>query len=272
MQFIGPPFTFGIQQISTTSTTVGYNCFTAVEDNVFWMGRGAFFVYSGQVQELPCPVKEFVFGDINFDQLDKVFAGTNTEFSEVIWFYPSASSDENDRYVIYNYQDNAWYFGQLARTAWLDCCPEPFPVAAGTDQFLYYHENGTNDGSTLPPSPLNAFIESAPLDIAEGEQFLFLRRVVPDVSFAGSTPSIGGALPPKVEMTVLAQNYPGSAIGNTQNVPTVREAAFPIEEFTEQVHIRLRGRTVRLRVESNQTNTRWILGTVRIDVRPDGRR
>lgn len=270
MQFIGPPFTFGIQQISTAMTTIGFNCFTSVEDNTFWMGNGAFFVYSGQVQELPCPVKEAVFGDLNFNQTDKIYAGTNSQFSEVIWFYPSRNSDENDRYVIYNYQDNAWYFGSLARTAWLDCCPDPFPIAAGTDGRLFFHENGLNDGSTIPPSPLPAFIESAPVDIGDGEQFMFIRRIVPDVTFAESTSDDN--LPPRVNMQLQAQNYPGSALGNSQEGLTVRQAAFPVEEYTEQVHIRLRGRTIRLRVESNQLNTRWILGTPRIDVRPDGRR
>lgn len=266
MQFLGPPFTFGIQQISTTVTTVGFNCFAAVEDSVYWMGRGSFFVYSGQVQELPCPIKDFVFQDINTNQLDKVFAGANTQFSEVVWFYPSRTSDENNRYVIYNYADNAWYYGGLARTAWMDCCPEPFPIAAGTDGRLYYHEDGTDDGSTVPPSALNAYIESSPVDIADGEQQMFIRRVVPDVTFKNSTNT------PRVLMQLKAQNFPGSPLGTTQDALTVRQAQFPIERFTEQVHIRLRGRTVRLRVQSNRVGTGWSLGTPRISVRPDGKR
>lgn len=272
MKFIGPPFTFGIEQVSSAITTIGFNSYVAVEDNVFWMGRNTFFVYSGQVQELPCPVKEYVFDNINQAQLDKVFAGSNVEFSEVIWFYPSSGSDENNRYVIYNYQDNAWYFGELARTAWMDCCPEPFPVAAGTDNRLYYHESGANDGSTIPPTPLNPYIESSPIDITEGENLMFISRFIPDVTFINSETVPGLGTQPRVDMTLQAQNFPGSALGNTQNALTVRQAAFPVEQFTGQVHIRLRGRSVRLRVESNQLNTRWILGTPRIDLRPDGRR
>jgi len=271
MQFIGPPFTFGVQQISSGVTQQGFNCYAAAEDTVFWMGKASFFVYSGQVQELPCPIKDYVFSDFNAQQADKVFAGTISEFSEVIWFYPSANSDENDRYVIFNYQDKAWYFGQLSRTAWMDCCPEPFPIAAGTDRRLYYHENGVNDGSTIPPSPLNAYIESTPLDISNGESLMFVNRILPDVTFSDSS-NTQAAQAPRVTMTLKAQNFPGSALGTSQSATAVRQATFPVEQFTEQVHIRLRGRTVRLRVESNQVNTRWILGTPRIDLRPDGRR
>jgi hypothetical protein len=272
MRFIGPPFTFGVEQISQTTTIMGFNAFAQAEDAVFWMGRGTFWVYSGQVQELPCTVREYVFGDINMNQSDKVYAGTNTEFSEIIWFYPSADSDENNRYVVYNYRDQAWYYGEMSRTAWLDCCPEPYPVAAGADNFLYYHELGINDGSQMPPVPLNSYIESSPIDITEGNNYMMVNRVLPDVSFYQSNNSNSNSEKPQVTMSLIAQDFPGANYGKTELVPVERLAKFPVEQFTNQVHVRLRTRSVRLRVESNQTNTRWQLGTPRVGLRPDGRR
>jgi len=266
MRFIGPPFTFGVEQISTTTTAVGFSCFVAAEDAVYWMGRGTFWVYNGQVQELPCAVREYVFNDINLGQSDKIYAGVNSEFSEVLWFYPSKDSDENDRYVVFNYKEQVWYYGELARTAWIDCCPEPYPVAAGLDQSLYYHDFGLNDGSQTPNTPLNSFIESAPIDMQEGNQFMFVRRILPDLTFYNSNNS------PQATLTLTTQNFSGSALGDTATAPTARSAVIPVEQFTEQVHVRLRGRSVRLRVESNKVDTRWQLGVPRIDVRPDGRR
>lgn len=266
MRFIGPPFTFGVEQISSTTSVRSFNGFVSAEDAVYWMGRGTFWVYSGQVQELPCTVKQYVFGDMNVSQSDKIYAGANSEFGEVIWFYPSSDSFENDRYVIYNYREQVWYFGRLSRTAWIDCCPEPFPVATDAAGRLYYHEFGLNDGSQEPPLPINSFIESAPVDLQEGNQFMFIRRVIPDLTFYDSHSS------PQATLTLTAQNYPGSPLGDEAVAPTARTAVIPIEQFTEQVHVRLRGRSVRLRIESEKVNTRWHLGVPRIDVRPDGRR
>jgi hypothetical protein len=271
MRFIGPPFTFGVEQISQTTTIISFNAFAQAEDAVFWMGRGTFWVYSGQVQELPCAVREYVFNDINMGQSDKVYAGTNTEFSEIIWFYPSANSDENNRYVVYNYRDQAWYYGEMSRTAWLDCCPEPYPIAAGVDNYLYYHEFGLDDGSQSPPLPLNSYIESSPIDIAEGNNYMMVNRVLPDVSFYQSGTN-NNSIKPLVNMSLIAQDFPGANFGNTALVPVERAAKFPVEQFTNQVHVRLRTRSVRLRVESNQVGTRWQLGTPRVGLRPDGRR
>jgi hypothetical protein len=263
MQFIGPPYTFGIQQISGKTSIAGFNSAAAVEDTVFWMGNGLFFSYSGQVQELPCPVKEYVFGNFNKGQYDKVFAGTNMEFGEVIWFYPSAASGECDRYVIFNYREQAWYYGTMDRTAWIDCCPEPYPVAADTDGYLYRHELGFDAGD----EPMHSYIESSPVDITDGERFMFIRRVLPDLTFFDSA---SGA--PTATMTFTAQDFAGAPLGKEQYVPAVRVATIPVEQFTKQVHIRLRGRSVRIRVESNQLQTRWTLGTPRMDVQADGRR
>jgi len=272
MQFIGPPFTFGIQKISDSTSLLGFNAATQGEDTTYWMGRGAFFVYSGQVQELPCSVKSHVFGDFNFGQTDKVYAGTNREFSEVIWFYPSKNSNENDRYVIFNYRDNAWYFGKLTRTAWIDCCPEPYPVAAGADNALYYHDFGTNDGSQVPPAPLNAYIESSPLELDAGNNFMMVRRVLPDVTFMGVEANNQTGAEPTLTMRLISQDFPGGNFRKTETAPVTREAVVPVEQYTDQVHVRLRTRSVRLRVESDTTHVKWQLGTPRLDVRPDGRR
>jgi hypothetical protein len=266
MQFIGPPFTFGVQQISSAVTVMGFNAFAQAEDVVYWMGNGTFWAYSGQVQELPCTVKDFVFKDMNKSQSDKVFAGANTGFAEIIWFYPSANSTENNRYVIYNYREQAWYYGSLSRTAWIDCCPEPYPVAAGADNYLYYHELGLDDGSTTPPQPLPSYLESAPFDLADGTQFVFVRRIIPDLSFYESTGT------PFVQFTIIAQNFPGSPFGKSDINNVVRESSFLVEQYTTQLFTRLRARSVRFRIKTNSLGARWRLGVPRLDLQPDGRR
>jgi hypothetical protein len=159
----------------------------AVDDQVFWMGLSEFYVYNGAVQRLPCSVRDYVFEDMNLAQMEKVTAGLNTENGEIWWFYPSAASEENDRYVIYNYMEQAWYYGNLARTAWLDRGIEEFPIAASTDHYLYNHEFGFDDGSTSPSSAISSFITSSPIDLGDGEDFVFVRRLLPDVSFRNSS-------------------------------------------------------------------------------------
>lgn len=266
MQFIGPPFTFGIQQISTKITTVGFNAFAAVEDTVFWMGLNGFYTYSGQVEQIPCPVKDYVFSDFNYNQSDKVFAGVDSQFSEVIWFYPSEESEENDKYVIYNYQDNAWYYGSLARTAWLDTGDSQFPLATGADNIFYRHDNGTDDGSTSPSTPLNSYIESAPFELGEGDDSMFIKTIIPDIKFYESTDS------PQAQMTLMTQRYPGASYDETLTSNVNRVAQVPVEQFTQRVNVRLRGRQATLKVSSNKVGTRWILGAPRLDMQPDGGR
>jgi len=266
MQFVGPPFTFGIQQVSGEITTAGFNCFAAVEDTVYWMGMGKFYVYTGATQELPCTIKEHIFNDINIGQMEKVFCGINTEFNEITWFYPSADSSENDLYATFNYADQAWTYGIMARTAWMDRGVNDYPIAAGVDGYLYEHEYGFNDGSTTPATPLNAYIESSPFDIGEGDNFAFVRKIIPDITFFDSTNS------PRVDMTLKVQNFPGSAYSTTTDSSVQRTATVPIEQFTNQAYVRLRGRQVTFRVESNREDTRWGLGSPRIEIKPDGRR
>ena len=172
LQFIGPPFIFGLTQISLGSTIIGPNAAVAVNDAVFWMGNGRFYIYDGSLKPLACTVRDTVFDDFNYTQGEQVVAGVNSEFGEIFWFYPSASASINDKYVIYNYDEKVWYFGSLARTAWIDRGINEFPIAAGTTNLLFNHENGQDDDG----SALSAFIESSPVEIGDGDQFSFIRR------------------------------------------------------------------------------------------------
>jgi hypothetical protein len=266
LQFIGPPYTFGLQQLAAGISVAGFNGFAAVDDTIFWMGKSAFYVYSGKVDNIPCPVNNYVFGDFNFSQADKVFAVPNSEYGEVTWYYPSADSDENDLYVTYNYADKVWTYGVLARTAMLDRGVRLYPIGAGVDRYLYNHEYGLNDGSTTPPSPLNAYIESSPMDIGEGDRFSFVRRILPDVSFVNSDNT------PQLNMILKTQNYPGSNYQSGSDSGIYQTAVVPVQQFTPVKDIRLRGRSVIFRIESDRVGTRWILGSPRLEVQPDGRR
>jgi len=266
MQYLGPPYTFGITTVATNVTAIGFNCFASVDDAVMWMGQGKFYIYAGSTAELLCTVREYVFTNINMDETDKIFAGVNTEFNEVTWFYPTADSSENNAYVTYNYAEKAWTYGMLARTAWLDRGIDSYPVATATDGYLYDHELGTNDGSTDPASPINAYLESSPFDLGEGDNFVFIRRVIPDVTFFNSTGT------PELTMTLKVQNYPGSNYSTTTDSSVTRSAVIPVEQFTTQVNVRLRGRQATFKVESNTSNTRWSLGSPRVEIQADGRR
>ena len=267
MQYLGPPFTFGINAISENITIAGPLAAIAVEDNVFWMGAEEFYVYGGAVQRLPCSVRDYVFNNINNDQLEKVTASTNTAFSEVTWFYPSASSSENDSYVTYNYQQKIWYYGTLSRTVWLDRGVNSEPIAAGVDHTLYLHEIGFDDGSTSPAQAISAYIESSQMDLGEGEQFVFMKRLIPDMTFRDSSNPT-----PSATMTLKVRNFPGANYSNSNNGSVAKTASVPVEQFTDQIFVRLRGRSFAFRIESDDTGVAWRLGSPRVEVRPDGRR
>lgn len=269
MQYLGPPFTFGITQLSENITVMGPKAAKAVDDLVFWMGIEDFYVYTGQVQKLPCMVRSYVFNDFNIAQSEKVFAALNSSFSEVSWFYPSSSSDNIDRYVTYNYSEQVWTIGTLARTAWIDRGINQVPIAASVDGRLYQHEVGNDDGSTVPVSPIDAYIEASPIDIQDGDSYAFVRRLIPDMTFAGTTPEAGNVT---VNMVLKARNFPGSNFSYSDSSSVTRSATVPVEQFTNQAHVRLRGRSIALRVESDTVGVRWRVGMPRIDIRPDGRR
>ena len=239
------------------------NSAAATEDVVYWMGIDNFYVYAGQTQSLPCPVKDKVFLDFNKEQSDKVVSGVNSEFTEVFWFYPSASSSDNDKYVVYNYGEKVWYFGSLARTAWLDRGTRQDPLATGS-QFIFRHEVGYDDDG----SAMSSFIESSPIDIGDGDKFTYISKVIPDLTFDGST----GSVDPQATLTVKSKNFPGAGFDNTASGDTVRTSTSPVETFTNQLFLRSRGRSFALRIESSTLGTRWKLGSPRIDVRQDGRR
>jgi len=267
MQYIGPPFTFGINMISENITIRSPIAVAAVEDTVYWMGKNEFYVYNGGVQTLPCSVRDYVFSDFNTTQAEKCFASVNSSFSEIWWFYPSANSSNNDKYVVYNYLQNIWYYGSLTRTAWVDRGVNETPIAAGRDGYLYNHEVGFDDGSTNPASPIVAYIESSQFDIGDGDQFSFVRRLIPDLTFRNST-----AETPIANFTVKARNFPGGAYLQDNSKAVEKTASVPVEQFTQDAHIRLRGRSIAIKVDSDSTGTGWRLGSPRIDVRSDGRR
>jgi hypothetical protein len=265
MTFIGPPFTFGIQQLASNITIIGPNAAVAVEDTVFWMGRDNFYVYNGATSQLPCNVKEKVFFDFNTDEEDKVFAGVNSNFNEIWWFYPSASATENDSYVVYNYGEKLWYYGTLSRTAWLDRGIKEFPIATGGN-YLFNHEKGYDDDG----SAMTSEIESSQMDIAEGEQFIFINRIIPDLTFNGSTASSPGA-----DFTLKTRNFPGATYSTTDTETVTRTATsttVPFEQFTNQAFVRLRGRSFAFKISSSGSGVRWRLGSPRVDFRSDGKR
>ena len=267
MQFLGPPFTFGVNSLSENITIAGPNAAIAVDDNVFWMGRAEFYVYSGAVQRLPCLVRDFVFSDINEEQLDKINAALNTEHSEIWWYYPSENSSEVNRYVVYNYLEKVWYYGSFGRTAWIDRGIFDFPFAANADGYIYEHEIGFDDGTTNPITPINAFIQSSPMDIGDGEQFMLLRKMIPDVDFRDST-----ALLPDVDITLDVKNVPDGTYSKTETDTFVKTQAASVSARTEQLYFRLRGRQMRFKIQSEDLGVTWRLGSPRLDIRPDGRR
>ena len=256
LQYIGPPLSFGLTQLSTGTTIMGANSAVAINDAVVWMGRNRFYIYDGQVQVLPCSVRDTVFDDFNVTQNDKVFACVNSEFSEVTWFYPSANASSNDRYVTFNYAEKVWYYGTMARTAWLDRGLKEYPVAASTDGYLYNHEDGPDADGTA----MSAYIESSPIEISAGEAYSFIRRLIPDVSFLNTANTANKEL----TMTIKAEDFPGTGY--------VRSYASTVTSDDTQNHVRIRGRAVGLRIESSNLGVTWRLGSPRIDVRQDGRR
>jgi hypothetical protein len=267
MQYLGDPYTFGLQEISSSVSIMGPNAMVSVGDLVFWMGKSEFYVYDGTVSQIPCDVKEYIFDNLNGQQGLKVYAGHCSAFSEVWWLYPSGNSNENDRYVIYNYEQRIWYYGVMPRTVWLDRGVLGYPIAVSPDGYLYYQENGLNDGSNNPPTALNAYIESSVVDMGEGDQFMFATRVIPDLTFRNST-----APAPVATLTMKARNFPGDAFSANYANTVTKTTSIPVEQYTDQVFIRLRGRSMSIRVESNDTDTAWRLGDPRLDLRLDGRK
>jgi hypothetical protein len=266
MQYIGPPYTFGVNEIARDAQIIGPGALVADNDVLYWMSNGAFLKYDGVVSEVECSVKACVFSCMNRKEGGKVTAGHNHRFAEIWWFYPSEFSTENDRYVVYNYEQDVWYIGTLARTAWVTTGIISRPLAASPDGYIYEHEYGMNDGSTSPESSIHSYIESSSMDIGDGDSFFFARRVIPDLTFRDSTNT------PEATMTFKARNFPGVGFDAEDSGDVIRTVELPLEEYTKQLHIRLRGRTLSMRIESDKIHTEWRLGAPRMDIRTDGKR
>jgi hypothetical protein len=281
LQFLGTSEVFGLQEVSSATTIFGANTVIGANNVVYWMGNDKFYTYSGRVDTLPCTLRQYVFTNINRTQQGIFFAGQNAEFNEVIWFYCTAASSEIDRYVIYNYAENIWYFGDLKRTAWIDTGVIDFPVAA-KDGYAYFQEYGINDGQPAgaPPLPITAYIQSADIDIEDGDKYMLIRRIIPDVNFNNSetiNPVTGAPIVPEVLMTVGVRNFPGAAssITNAEGQTTAKDvvtSTATIDQYTNQVFIRARGRQMNFKISSSDVGTQWQLGMPRVDARPDGLR
>jgi hypothetical protein len=272
LQFLGGTEGWGAQLIGENISIVSQNAVAYANGLSFWMGVDKFYMYSGQTQVLPCDLRQYVFSDINYDQFQQVCAGTNEGFNEIWWFYPSANSLVNDRYVIYNYLEKIWYYGELGRTAWLDSGLLIYPLAATYSNNLVFHEFGVDDNQTPVTTAINAYITSAEVDIDDGDKFMFIRRVVPDITFRGST-----AGSPSGTLTLLPLKNSGSgynvpqSVAGSSNATITRTATVPIEEFTGQVYIRVRARQIAMKFESSALGVQWQLGLMRLDMQPDGK-
>ena len=272
LRYVGAPFYYGIDVISSKVSIIAPKAKAIAQDTVFWMGSGQFYSYRGALSPLNCSVLDYVFSDINESQRDKIYCGTNLTESEVTWFYPSASSDECDRYVTFNYAENIWYYGTLARTAWLDRQDIQFPMAAGADGCLYYHEYGAEDGSTSPGSAIPAYIESGYVEIGEGDRYMFVDKFVPDVTFRKSSETVVNC---SISVTFTMADWPGAADSSdgTDSGSIVRSSAYnaTVETYTNYINLRMRGRMAKVRYSSNLAGMSWRVGTPRINARPDGR-
>jgi len=267
MRFTGDPYTFGIQTLAEKVTLVGPKAMTAMGDIVCWMGQGEFYMYDGRVQIMPCTVKDFVFSDINEQQYYKIYAGTNQAFNEFWWFYPSADSEEPDRYVAYNIIEQAWTIGTMNRTSWLDKGVNDYPLATcWNNHNLYEQEFGTDNASVNPATAIEAYIEGSDFGISAGDNIMFCRRVIPDVSFRSST-----ANEPSLTFTLYPRYYPGSTRGTSES-KSVTMVGTADENYTEILYMRMRSRQLALRLESTDLGVAWRMGIFRIDITPDGER
>lgn len=268
LQYLGTEEVFGLQQLSDSISLISPSAVTAVNNVCYWMGQDKFYVYNGRVDTLSCTLRQHIFQDINRSAQKQVICGTNEQFNEVIWFYPSANSAEINKYVIYNHLEDIWYYGTLDRTAWLDSPMRDYPQAVRPNGLIYDHERGTDD-DTLP---MAAFIASGDVDIEDGDQYMLVRRVIPDVNFSNSS-----AANPTATITISPHNFPGAAYqtdnvegtGLSKNVVTT---SADIDLYTNQVFLRARGRQMSYKISSDGLGVQWQQGMPRIDVRPDGRR
>ena len=272
-QYIGTPGVWGSNIVGDNISILSQNSAVLAAGTTYWMGIDKFYKYNGTVSTLRCDLREYIFANINTQQSQQVFSGTNEGYNEVWWFYCSGTSTTINNYVVYNYQDDIWYYGQMGRTAWIDSTVLTYPVAATYDNTLVFHEYGLNDNTTGTNNPIDAYIQSSEFDVQFGNSFAFINRILPDVTFRKST-----AANPQVTMTLTPMQNSGSGYNSPQttggtNIATVtRTATAPIEQFTGQVFLRVRGRQMIFQIEGNQLDLQWQIGTPRIELKLDGRR
>lgn len=273
MQYLGPPYVWGFQIIADNISIASPNAVASASNITYWMGADKFYMYSGRVETLPCSLRSYVYNDINMSQSDQFFAGTNEGFNEIWWFYCSANSNVIDKYVVYNHLERIWYYGTMPRTAWLDSPLRAAPIGATYGNQVVYHETGVDDGTTNPPLPIVAYIQSSDFDIGDGHNFGFVDKIIPDVTFDGSNVAA-----PALDFTVRPRQFPGSNYGNVNNPAVISSISYAgqrtynVQQFTEQVFVRIRGRQMAFKVGSDTLGTQWQLGAPRINIRPDGRK
>lgn len=272
LQYLGPPYVWGVQLLADNISIIGPNAAAMASGVSYWMGVDKFYKYDGRVQTLRCDLRQYIYGDINLQQSEQFFGSTNEGFNEVWWFYCSSSSVTIDRYVVYNYLEDNWYYGTMGRTAWLDTGLRDYPIAATYSYNIVEHENGVDDGTTSPATAISASITSSQYDLDDGNNFAFVYRMIPDLTFRGST----SGTTPTITMYLQGLNNSGSGITQTGNANVVNTGPAPsvinVDEFTGQIYIRIRGRQMQMKITSNTLGTQWQLGSPRIDMRPDGRR
>ena len=274
MQYVGAPIVWSATLLGDNVSCIGPNAVSLASGVTYWMGVDKFYKYDGTVQTLKCDLWQHVFSNINLLQAYQVFSSTNEGFNEIWWFYCSTGLTTVDSYVVYNYLEDIWYYGEMARTAWIDAGTRNNPVAATYNYNLVNHESGVDNGETATLTAINSYIESAEWDPEDGHKFSFIYRMLPDITFRNST----GASNPQVTMTIIPMKNSGSgynspqSVGGSSDATVTRTAVVPIEEFTGQVFVRVRGRQFIFKVEADQLGTGWQLGRPRVDLRPDGLR
>jgi hypothetical protein len=274
MQYLGPPVVWGSQMLADNTSIISDRAWATAAGVTYWMGDEKFYAYDGRIQTLVCDLRQYVFTDFNYNQTEQVFCSTNEQFTEVWWFYCSANSTTVDRYVIYNYTEKVWYYGTMARTAWIDTTiASNVPMATDYNSRLLYQETGVDDNATTTTQAIEAYITSSEFDIDDGHNFAFIWRVLPDANFVGSTTNN-----PTMYLTLLPLQNSGSGYNNPESVggtnvgSVIRSATVPVEQFTQQVNLRVRGRQMSIKASSTAIGTQWQLGSPRIDIRPDGRK
>jgi len=261
LQFLGTSDVFSLQELGDNTSIIGPRAVTTINNVVYWMGQDKFYMYGGRVETLPCTLRNHVFQNINFNQADQIVCSTNEAYTEVWWFYPSANSNTNDRYVVYNYLERIWYYGNMARTAWIDNPLREYPQAVGYEQLLFNQEIG-NDANG---APLEAYIESSDFDLVDGEHFMLTRRMIPDISFDASQSST-----PEVTLAIRPRNFPGST-QQADSFDSQRVIRSSVGTYTNEIFVRARARQMALKISSDGLGVQWQLGSPRLDARPDGK-